>query len=320
MTSDTQVAPPTDFFSRYEDVDIAQRKALVDLAIERYTSVFDAADLEVGCYGKRWPDWLPMAKFTSLLQRRGIADLYVITIYPIDRYDSFSLEITCTHPTTYEIHLTCDHEKWEEIGGRSFVASMLQLIPITIGFAIPLTSRPERMMRFYPIWPHVDPDFFGTLSSYFESCFTWSVRNKQSLINELPRTWKFRKLSMVYPCNVVSRLHLEDIGQEGLSLRNWIASNPCRGTLDQVTEWSAIWNIKTQNLESTVRQLWDSGFFPCAEHFEIVGWSGRWQLPDLRARGSVLDLLTASLLSDTKFLDGEEPAQVTAYKRKVGKA
>jgi len=321
MTADLRLNANRLFRLRYEDIDIAQRKTLVDLAIGRFTSIFDPTDLEVGCHGKRWPDVVPMPKFIALLQRRGPADLYSFSIYPIENHDSFRLEISCEHPTRHEIHLTCHHVNWEKFGGLNFITSILQLIPITVGFGMPVTSRLVRdEIGYYPIWSDVDPEFFGTLSSYFFLSYRWSIQNKQSWINELPKTWKFRKLSMVYPCNIVSRLHLEDIGHEGFSLRNWIASNPCRGTLDQVTEWNAIWNIKTQNLDSTVQDLWKSGFFPCSERFEIVGWSDRWQLPDLRARGSVLDLLDESLLSNTKFLDGEEPAEVTAYKKKVGKA
>lgn len=322
MTSDTRFHPNRLLQLLWQGIDDAQRKGLIDLAIARCTSIFDLADLELSCDGRRWPDTISMTKFIALLGRRGSTDLYGFDVFPKEGSTLFRLEISCDDSSLRNtIRLRCDSVLWEKIGGREFVASILHLVPITVGFEMSITSPLIRdALGFFPIWSDKDPDFFGTMEAYFELRRRWSLQNKLSWINEFPKAWLFRRLWMIYPFNIVSRQHLNDIGYKGQSLKNWISSDPRRGNVDQVTESNAIWDVETRNLESTVRELWTSGFFPCTEHFEIVGWSDRWQLPELRAKRSVLDLLDETSLSDTKFLDGEEPAVVTAYKKKVGKA
>ncbi len=309
--------------------DDLHRKALASLCIERCSSLFDVVDLEVGAVGKRWPEILTMSKFIALFERKGVKDLYGFTIRVATTIGRFMLDVRCYDTSVNSllknnVQVICSPEFWSTIDGREFIASILHLIPATIGLETTVTSRLvlfDDAVGFYPLWTDKDPDFFGTISAYFVSCHCWSKQNKELWLDEPPSTRNFRKLWMVYPRNVVSRLHIDDVDCEGKSLKDWIESDPRRGTLDQVAEHNAIWDIGHKNLERTVRELWTSGFFPCAEHFEIVGWSDRWLLPELRARASVCDIIgTDTVACGAKFVDGEEPDEVTAFKKMIGKA
>lgn len=71
---------------------------------------------------------------------------------------------------------------------------------------------------------------------------------------------RYRKdvLRMIYPCNVLNAAHL-DIQIHGASLKEWIASEPERGTLTRIGNEQWLWEVDKHHVDSVNRSCGEAG-------------------------------------------------------------
>ena len=75
---------------------------------------------------------------------------------------------------------------------------------------------------------------------------------------EGPARYRRDALRMVYPCNVLNAAHL-DIQIQGSSLKEWIATEPTRGTLTRIGSEQWLWEVGGLHIDSVNRSCGEAG-------------------------------------------------------------
>ena len=200
------------------------------------------------------------------------------------------LKITVSFPSVpvTSLHVQCDHETWNLIGGTKLVKELMDVAPFAYGHVHPM--RPSK------IFPIYDSLAVKTDSSEFDPYQLnrgdrWSVLQYEEMRGfwlGVSRKCKYRKSGiyqnpiLVFEENYLSDEHLEQPVEEDQTLRQWIAAVDDRGTLDPLTDRLYRWSVPAADVERVVRDLWSKHFFWGSQYFEISGWLDELNVPYLR--------------------------------------
>ncbi|MCA9135800.1 MAG: hypothetical protein KDB00_03550 [Planctomycetales bacterium] len=265
----------TDFMNFYE------------FASNRFPLVMEPGR-NLGISGKRWKVFFPTEDFPSALKRRGTKDLRCVIFRELE--PRLDIRFDRADRRCGRLSISCSSSEWDAKGGHKIIHELLDILEADYGhfnltkyFNIDHSHRIAAAPTFggpsINVWEQPKDDTLLPVSQYENLLDVWEFDRGYESKN--PSEYVARPL-LVYPVSVLTQQHLELMVLNDQCLREWIEHKTERGSLTRANSRNFLWEVKEENIEKVVRNLWTANFFNASEYFEIGSWDSELQLPLLR--------------------------------------